>query len=330
MNNTWNKMGLSDINANLDGEEVFDMNLNSFSYDEWRHINTFIDYASYKNKKIRIQKLYIEDYNPLNMYNRSLGNGVINIKNQDKVYLYTIRLFDYNKNYTEILVPILWKEKTNYRTKGLESDNIYSINKDSVYNLLFGSSSIKLSKNTFYTNKEIEIIERDNILSIDEDSIPVLKEITIKFNTDRYNDSLVNKTYIAKLENEDKSSFVSNNLKNGKLIADIKLLGDYMIKVDSIPPNINLIDIEDSQWISNRDKLQIKINDKNSGISSYRGTLNDKWILLEYNPMKGILTYDFNDNINNSEPKNILKVNVTDNVGNTKYLEKVFFRTVKK
>ena len=330
MNNTWNKMGLSNIKANLNGEQVFDMNLNSFSYEEWRHINTFIDYASYKNKKIRIQKLYIEDYNPLDMYNRSLGNGVINIKNQDKVYLYAIRLFDYNKNYTEILIPISWKEKINYKTKELESDNIYSINKDSVYNLLFASSSIKLSKNTFYTDKEIEIIERDNILSIDEDSIPVLKEITIKFNTDRYNDSLVNKTYIAKLEKEDKSSFVSNNLKNGKLIADIKLLGDYMIKVDSIPPSINLIDIEDSQWISNRDKLQIKINDKNSGISSYRGTLNDKWILLEYNPMKGILTYDFNDNINNSEPKNILKVNVTDNVGNTKYLEKVFFRTVKK
>ena len=330
MNNTWNKMGLSNIKANLNGEQVFDMNLNSFSYEEWRHINTFIDYASYKNKKIRIQKLYIEDYNPLDMYNRSIGNGVINIKNQDKVYLYAIRLFDYNKNYTEILIPISWKEKINYKTKELESDNIYSINKDSVYNLLFASSSIKLSKNTFYTDKEIEITERDNILSIDEDSIPVLKEITIKFNTDRYNDSLVNKTYIAKLEKDDKSSFVSNSLKNDNLIADIKLLGDYMIKVDSIPPSINLIDLEDSQWISNRDKLQIKINDKNSGISSYRGTLNDKWILLEYNPMKGILTYDFDDNINNSEPKNILKVNVKDNVGNTKHLEKVFFRTIKK
>ena len=330
MNNTWNKMGLSDIKVNLDSEEVFNMNLNSFSYDEWRHINTFIDYASYKNKKIRIQKLYIEDYNPLNMYDRSLGNGVINIKHQDKVYLYAIRLFDYNKNYTEILVPILWKEKTNYKTSGLKSENIYSINKDSVYDLLFDSSSIKLSNNTFYTDKEIEIIERDNILSIDEDSIPVLKEITIKFNTDRYNDSLVNKTYIAKLEKDDKSSFVSSSLNNRKLTAKIKLLGDYMIKVDSIPPTINLIDVENNQWISNKDKLQIKISDKNSGISSYRGTLNDKWILLEYNPMKGILTYDFDDNINNSEAKNILKVNVTDNVGNTKLLEKVFFRTVKK
>ena len=58
--------------------------------------------------------------------------------------------------------------------------------------------------------------------------------------------------------------------------------------------------------------------------------MNDKWILLEYNPIKGILTYDFNDNINNSEPKNILKVNVQDNVGNTKHLEKVFFRKLKK
>ena len=306
------------------------MNLNSFSYDEWRHINTFIDYASYKNKKIRIQKLYIEDYNPLDMYNRSLGNGVINIKDQNKVYLYTIRLFDYNKNYTEILVPIRWKEKINYRTKKPKSKNIYSINKDSVYNLSFASSSIKLNKNTFYTDKEIEIIERDNILSIDKDSIPVLKEMTIKFNTKRYNESTLNKTYIAKLEKGNKSSFVSNELKNSELIADIKLLGDYMIKVDSIPPSINLIDVEDNQWISNKDKLQIRINDENSGISSYRGTLNDKWILLEYNPMKGILTYDFDDNINNSESKNILKVSVKDNVGNTSRLEKVFFRITKK
>ena len=46
--------------------------------------------------------------------------------------------------------------------------------------------------------------------------------------------------------------------------------------------------------------------------------------------MKRILTYDFDDNINNSEAKNILKVNVIDNVGNAKLLEKVFFRTVKK
>ena len=67
MNNTWNKMGLSNIKTNIDGNEIFNMDLNSFSYDEWRHINTFIDYPYYKNKKIKIQKLYIEEFNPLDM-----------------------------------------------------------------------------------------------------------------------------------------------------------------------------------------------------------------------------------------------------------------------
>ena len=177
----------------------FFTNLNHFLY-LWRHINTFIDYASYKNKKIRIQKLYIEDYNPLNMY-KELLKWSYKYKNRIKLLICcclfnTIKITLKSCSYFE--------RKTNYRTKGLESDNIYSINRI-VYNLLFVSSSIKLSKNTFYTDKEVEIIERDNILSIDEDSIPVLKEITIKFNTDCYNDSLVNKTYIT-TDKEDKSS----------------------------------------------------------------------------------------------------------------------------
>ena len=330
MNNTWNKMGLSEIKAKLDGEEVFDMNLNSFSYDEWRHINTFIDYASYKNKKIKIQKLYIEDYNPLSMYDRSIGNGLVKVKEEDDILLYTIQLFDFNKNQTEILVPIKWKEKNKYKNKDLKLKNLFSIDRDSSYNLSFINSSVKIEKNSFYTNKEIQIFEKNNTLFIDKDSIPVLKNITIKLNVDRFNDSLVNKIYMARVNENKKSTFISSELKDGYIQAKIKNLGNFSLKIDSTPPNINLIDIEDSQWISNRQKLQIKISDSESGIDTYRATINGKWILLEYNAMKGILTYNFDDNINNSEPKNILKVNITDNVGNTRHLEKVFFRTIKK
>ena len=331
MNNTWNKMGLSEIKAKLDGEEVFDMNLNSFSYDEWRHINTFIDYASYKNKKIKIQKLYIEDYNPLSMYDRSLGNGFVKVKEEDDdIFLYTIQLFDFNKNQTEILVPIKWKEKNKYKNKDLKLKNLFRIDRDSSYNLSFINSSVKIEKNSFYTNKEIQIFEKNNTLFIDKDSIPVLKNITIKLNVDRFNDSLVNKVYMARVNENKKSTFISSELKDGHIQANIKNLGNFSLKIDSTPPNINLIDIEDSQWISNRQKLQIKISDSESGIDTYRATINGRWILLEYDAMRGILTYDFDDNINISEPKNILKVNITDNVGNTRHLEKVFFRTIKK
>ena len=328
MNNTWNKMGLSNIKTNINGDEVFDMDFNSFSYDEWRHINTFIDYASYKNDKIKIQKLYIEDYNPLSMYNRSLGDGIIEIEKESEVYLYSIQLFDFNKNYTEILVPIQWKKQNGLTDKKSKINNIYSINRDSLYNILLPNSSVTIQKKSLYTNKQLQIFEKNNSLFVDKDSIPLLKGITIKLSLNRYNDSLIDKTYIARIGDNNKSTFISSNRKNDHLIAKINNLGNYMVKIDSIPPKISLINISKNQWISNRKKLMIKINDNESGINNYRGTINNKWILLEYNPMKNILTYDFKDNVNKTESENILKVEIEDNVGNTKTLTSTFYRKI--
>ena len=203
------------------------------------------------------------------------------------------------------------------------------IDTDSTYNLSFGNSVVSIEKNSFYTDKKIQIFEEKNILNIDKDSIPLLKGITIKLNANRYNDSLIDKSYIARIQENKKSSFVSNKKENNRIVAKINNLGNYTVKVDSIAPEISLINMSENQWISNRTKLMIKINDNGSGVDTYRGTINDKWILLEYNPMKGILTYDFNDNINKTNSKNILEVEIKDNVGNIKKLKTAFYRQIK-
>tara|TARA_Y200000002_G_scaffold383264_1_gene404568 strand:- start:713 stop:2404 length:1692 start_codon:yes stop_codon:yes gene_type:complete len=329
MNNTWNKMGLSNIKTNIDGDEIFDMDLNSFSYEEWRHINTFIDYPYYKNKKITIQKLFIEEFNPLDMYKRSLGDGVVKINETNVTYLYSIKLFDFNKNQSEILVPIQWVKQNDLSNRELDFDNMFKLNKDSTYNFKFPEAKVSVEKNSFYTDKIIQIFEEKNLLHIDKDSIPLLKEITIKMDVSRYSDSIRNKTYIGRIGENKKSSFVSSKKEDNYVIAKVNNLGDFMIKVDSIKPNISIIDISDNQWISNRKNLSIKISDNESGINNYRGTINDKWILLEYNPMKGILKYDFNDNVNRDDTKNILEVKIEDNVGNVKKLTKTFYRKIK-
>ena len=329
MNNTWNKMGLSNIKTNIDGNEIFNMDLNSFSYDEWRHINTFIDYPYYKNKKIKIQKLYIEEFNPLDMYKRSLGDGVVKINETNVTYLYSVKLFDFNKNQSEILVPIKWVKQNDLSTRKLDFDNMFKVNKDSTYNFKFPGAKVLIEKNSFYTDKIIQIFEEKNLLHVDKDSIPLLKGITIKMDVSRYNDSIRNKTYIGRIGENKKSSFVSSKKEENYVIAKVNNLGDFVIKIDSIKPNISVIDISDNQWISNRKNLSIKISDNESGVKNYRGTINDKWILLEYNPMKGILSYDFNDNVNRDDAKNVLEIKIEDNVGNEKKLIKTFYRKIK-
>ena len=329
MNNTWNKMGLSNIKTNIDGDEIFDMDLNSFSYDQWRHINTFIDYPSYKNKKIKIQKLYIEEFNPLDMYKRSLGDGVVKLIESNNTYIYSVKLFDFNKNQSEILVPIQWVKQNDLSTRKLDFENMFKVNKDSTYNFKFPGAKVSIEKNSFYTDKIIQIFEENNLLRVDKDSIPLLKRITIKMDVSRYNDSIRNRTYIGRIDENKKSSFVSSKKEENYVIAKVNNLGDFVIKIDSIKPNISVIDISDNQWISNRKNLTIKISDNESGVNNYRGTINDKWILLEYNPMKGILSYDFNDNINRDDAKNVLEIKIEDNVGNEKKLIKTFYRKIK-
>ena len=329
MNNTWNKMGLSNIKTSIDGNEIFNMDLNSFSYDEWRHINTFIDYPYYKNKKIKIQKLYIEEFNPLDMYKRSLGDGVVKINETNVTYLYSVKLFDFNKNQSEILVPIQWVKQNDLSNRKLDFENMFKVNKDSTYNFKFPGAKVSIEKNSFYTDKIIQIFEENNLLHVDKDSIPLLKGITIKMDISRYNDSIRNRTYIGRIGENKKSSFVSSKKEENYVIAKVNNLGDFVIKIDSIKPNVSVIDISDNQWISNRKNLSIKISDNESGVKNYRGTINDKWILLEYNPMKGILTYDFNDNVNRDDAKNVLEIKIEDNVGNEKKLIKTFYRKIK-
>ena len=329
MNNTWNKMGLSNIKTSIDGNEIFNMDLNSFSYDEWRHINTFIDYPYYKNKKIKIQKLYIEEFNPLDMYKRSLGDGVVKINETNVTYLYSVKLFDFNKNQSEILVPIQWVKQNDLSNRKLDFENMFKVNKDSTYNFKFPGAKVSIEKNSFYTDKIIQIFEENNLLHVDKDSIPLLKGITIKMDISRYNDSIRNRTYIGRIGENKKSSFVSSKKEENYVIAKVNNLGDFVIKIDSIKPNVSVIDISDNQWISNRKNLSIKISDNESGVKNYRGTINDKWILLEYNPMKGILSYDFNDNVNRDDAKNVLEIKIEDNVGNEKKLIKTFYRKIK-
>ena len=325
MNNTWNKMGLSEIITSENGIKKFDMNLNKFSYEEWRHINNFIDYSTYKKSKFRVQKLYIEENNPLSMYNKELGDGILNINDTNPYVLYSIKLYDYNNNFTEILIPIMWVKNRKNHIKDQTLKYSYNIERDSIYKIDLKNSTLEISKNTFYHNTKLQIFHIDNVLHLDKDTIPLLKPITIKFNLNRYNDSIIDKLYVA-----NGNTFVSNKLKGKKIIAKTSVLGDFHIKIDTKAPELNILNLKEDQWASKMKKIKIKVSDYDSGIKKYDAWINNRWILLEFNPSTGILSYDFNDNIINDSARNDLLVKIEDNCGNISELSRTFFRKLKR
>ena len=124
-------------------------------------------------------------------------------------------------------------------------------------------------------------------------------------------------------------NYNSTYRKGNVFTTKVKVLGKYALAIDTVAPTINIALPIQGKWISAQKTLQLSIYDELSGVKSYNGYLNGKWILMEYDNKTRKLTHFFEDGIA-TDGANDLKVVVTDNVGNTSTFETQFFRNQKK
>ena len=327
MNNSNNVYGLNKIITKINDSVNFKINFDKFSFDEWTYINTYVDYAYFKRTNEKIQKLYIENINPLNLYDRSLGDGALKLNDSKNILInYKIILFDFNNNTTMINIPIVFTEQRKeeiFQKKG----NI-NIQNNLDKKIRLENYFVEFKKGTFDYNTSLTISESNNTINIDNDTIPLRKPFTIKYSLKNIDNSRKKYLYLAMKGPKNYHYFISSEKFNDSIIGHAKKLGNFKILTDSIPPDINFYNLKNDQWISNRKKLTIKINDNESGIKSFNGWINNKWILLEYESKKNILTYDFGDKVNSNDSKNELVVSVKDNCGNISMKKITFYRKI--
>jgi len=79
--------------------------------------------------------------------------------------------------------------------------------------------------------------------------------------------------------------FVGGDWLGDKIEFNISEFGTYTILKDSVPPDVYPLDVS-------KNSLAFRIRDELSGISSFRGTINGKWILLSYDYKKKIIWWD--------------------------------------
>lgn len=327
MNNSNNFYGLNKIITKINDSVNFKINFDKFSFDEWTYINTYVDYAYFKRTNEKIQKLYIENINPLNLYDRSLGDGALKLNDSKNILInYKIILFDFNNNTTVINIPIVFTDQRKeeiFQKKG----NI-NIQNNLDKKIRLENYFVEFKKGTFDYNTSLTISESNNTINIDNDTIPLRKPFTIKYSLKNIDDSRKKYLYLGMKGPKNYHYFISSEKFNDSIIGHAKKLGKFKILTDSIPPDINFYNLKNDQWISNRKKLTIKIKDNESGIKSFNGWINNKWILLEYESKKNMLTYDFEDKVNSNDSKNELVVSVKDNCGNVSMKKITFYRKI--
>lgn len=318
-----NKNGVYRIKSAFNGNDIFDVLFEKFSFNETRYLNRFIDYGYFQQNRSRIQKLFRESNNPLSIIKDEVDNGYVFI-DEGFTSTYTISITDYSGNEVLISVPIegASEEIVDPNNEVPTLDYIFADQATSITKEKF---SVYIPANSLYENTYLNIEAKGDTLHFHEDIIPIHKNITISVDASNYTGSDKDKLYIGRLNYKGDPYYNTTKRKGDKLSARVRTFGDYILVADSTPPTIKAVNFSDGKWISKNSTLKLKIEDDLSGISTYRATLNGKYILTEYNYKTDVLTYDFDDNIV-SESENNLKLIVVDNVGNSTTFEATFFR----
>ena len=321
---SYDKYGVFKVQTFLNGNPSFGYQFDTFSFDETKYVNAFIDYYKYKKTKQRFQKLFMRNPFPLSILHSDSANGIIDISSNLN-NLYRIELSDFYGNKTVVSVPIEYSSaepiiedeivKTNYFVRANTDSNFEKDN-----------CSVFFPAGTFYDDFYLNFDVNDKIVTVHNDLVPVNNSFLVTIiDSSATNDD---KTFIASIK-ENKLSYNATKRDKNTFSTYTKNLGRFTLAKDTSAPKITIAKSIEGKSLTKQNKIQLTISDALSGIKSYNGYLNGKWVLFEYDNKTKKITHYFDDGIV-AEGKNVLKVVVTDNVGNSTIFETHFFRNQKK
>jgi len=316
----FNRNGIHSVKIFLNNKIISNYKYDNIKFDDSEYVNLLIDYKEFKSKKIRVQKLFNPNNSNISFIGKDEKNGKFSIE-ENKSYDLLIEISDFKKNTSKIEMKITGR-KTNFINPTIKGELILPENE---YLFKFKDQTVHLKKNTFYYPTSLNVYKDHDSIKINPDISLFKKSFSIEFFANKYDSISKRQSFIARLNKKKKIAYSPTIIKDSIFITKSVQAGTYFLAKDSIPPKIKPINFKKNQWLSKYQFLKVKIEDDLSGIKSYEGEINGKWVLFEYEPKNKNLTYNFND-LKFKSGKQDLKLKVTDNVGNESIFQTSFYR----
>jgi hypothetical protein len=124
-NRTSYRYGVPYISVYLDDNKIFEVQIDSFSFSDTRHIVNYYDYAARKNNNGFFQKMYLDEGNDLPFYPYHKNKGIINIRD-DQPHIIKVKLKDVYGNVSSLTIPLqgVVPQKQVDRLKDNSSDQV--------------------------------------------------------------------------------------------------------------------------------------------------------------------------------------------------------------
>ncbi len=333
INKSTHKTGVYDIQMTIDGHLIFEQEINKLSWNDMRYVNSLMDYGHYLQFNEKINRLYIQPGNKLSIYKNVFNNGIINIADTNaRVVLIVVRDAALNETRLSFIV----KGKVVNNKNVINPSKGKGITMQYNHENCFENDKMKLilPQNSLYENlvfKYRQIPSKPGYYSeihqISDAKIPLHKSATLLIKPFQVPEKLKSKLLIVNTDEHGKIKWSGGEYKNGYIQASILSFGNFSVSIDTVPPVIKPVknNIKNDNF-TDQEQIQFIVKDNLSGIYTYNGFIDDKWVLFEYEPKDNMLYYEFDPLRLQFNMKHNLSLQVTDRKGNLATYNCTFYK----
>lgn len=268
-----NKLGIYGSDLKINDSSIFQMRIDSVSFEDTRYINSHKDYYEFSTNHRHYHKSFKTDVNPLPIYILN-NNGKINCKIGDTLNL-NYSCYDTKGNTSKCAIKIIIDDlKTEIPQNNLASTDYIQPNENKIFSV--GKMNIAFTKGTLYEPEIIKIKEGVNEFSIGSRKIPIQKPVHIQLHQPNIPFLKASSYYFTVNDR-----FLTTSYKNDSLTTFSKYLGDFKIRQDTINPTIKPRNFTINKPL-NSNEITWSIFDYQSGINDYDLFIDGKWYLIEY------------------------------------------------
>ena len=303
MNGSWNKLGIYRMEMSVDGEKRFEMIADTCLFGCDRFVNEIKDFDLYRygNETVyRTFGYYITRIPGVKM----VDEGWINMKRGEEKKG-CIKVADKNGNEVEFCFTLEAKDSLPFvERKVLDYKRSHVIG-EKEYKLYLGDSVLfsslpyvgMLDTMTLTDGKQYMVF----IVSHKEQPLLNSVRLEVKGNFDE-------KAVLCRVTDKKTLAALATQLDENGIFAASVFLGRYTVVSDTIAPEVKYIGVSGG-------KLKFVVRDELSGIAVYRGEVNGKWGLFEYDAKNDLLVCPINEPVF-VKGRNEVRLVVRDKVGN--------------
>jgi hypothetical protein len=295
-NSSMNRNGIYSIELKLDGTTVYTFAVERFAFDQTHAINAYIDYPAFLTSRRWMEKCFILPGSRISLYPQSINRGIMAF-NDDAEHEVEYVVKDVAGN-------------TSTLTLKVKSNTTASNTPDKPLGKLF-----RYDKKNEFSNDKVKVTIMPGNLYDDLDFMyttlpakPGALSVTHRIHNrltpvhDGYD--LWIKPDINPGANADKAVIVSTTggsiggtYQDGYVKAVAHSFDDFYIKLDTVAPVIRPINIKNGSNMRALRAISFRIGDNLSGIKSYTGKIDGKWVLVEWDYKTKVLSYTFDSSI---------------------------------